>query len=557
MKPLHQTPAWQSLAQHQTQMANFHLRDAFGRDPRRFDRLSVSACGILLDYAKNLVTEETMGLLVDLATQEGLEDWREQMFTGAAINSTEGRAVLHTALRNQGREPIIGPDGDDIMPGIQAVRAQMRVFVEDVRSGQWRGHTGKTITDIVNIGIGGSDLGPLMVVEALKPYSHGGPRSHFVSNVDAAHLAETLKGLDPATTLFIVASKTFTTLETLTNAHSARRWLVEALGTDKAVARHFVAVSTNENAVRAFGIDPANMFVFWDWVGGRYSLWSAIGLSIALAVGMDHFDELLAGACAMDDHFRTEKLPRNLPVLMALIGLWYASFWGYRACAVLPYDQSLHRFPAFLQQLDMESNGKSVDRNGHAVPVATGPIVFGEPGTNGQHAFYQLIHQGSTVIPCDFIAAAHSHHPIGDHHVHLLANCLAQSQALALGKNEDEVREELKKAGIVGSAAKHLIPHKIFSGNRPSNTLLVEKLTPFTLGALIALYEHKVFVQGILWRINSFDQWGVELGKQLAKATAHDLTGATITGDHDASTLGLLAALREMRAPAQHVGAAE
>jgi glucose-6-phosphate isomerase len=556
MKPLDQTSAWQALTQQHNKMAGFHLRDAFAQDTQRFARFSTSACGIMLDYSKNLVTEETMALLIDLAEQEKIESWRDKMFAGDAINSTENRAVLHTALRTKERTPI-DIDGADILPGILAVRQQMSVFVEDVRSGQWRGHTGKAITDIVNIGIGGSDLGPLMVVEALKPYQMGGPKCHFVSNVDASHLVETLKSLDPATTLFVIASKTFTTLETLTNAHSARAWLVEKLGSNTAVARHFVAVSTNEKAVQAFGIDPANMFGFWDWVGGRYSLWSAIGLSIALAVGMDGFEDLLDGAAAMDTHFRTEKLSRNLPVLMALIGLWYASFWNYRAYAVLPYDQLLHRLPAFLQQLDMESNGKSVDRDGNKVSVPTGPIVFGEPGTNGQHAFYQLIHQGSTIIPCDFIVPAQSQHPVGEHHIHLLANCLAQSQALALGKTENEVRDDLKKIDIVGSAAKTLIPHKIFTGNRPSNTLLVEKVTPFTLGALIALYEHKVFVQGIIWRINSFDQWGVELGKQLAKTTAHDLTAETITGNHDASTRGLLLAVRSMRQPARHVGAAE
>lgn len=555
MKPLEQTPAWIALTQHQQKMTTFHLRDAMAGDAQRFTRFSLNACGILLDYSKNLITEETMALLHDLAMQEELSTWRDRMFAGATINSTENRAVLHTALRDPGHTPII-VDDQDIMPGIRAVRQQMRVFAEDVRSGQWRGHTGKTITDVVNIGIGGSDLGPLMVTEALKPYNHGGPRCHFVSNIDATHIMTTLDGLDAETTLFIVASKTFTTLETLTNARTARRWLVDKLGTDKAVAKHFVAVSTNQDAVKAFGIDPANMFVFWDWVGGRYSLWSSIGLSIALAIGYEGFELLLSGAHQMDQHFRTAPFSRNMPVIMALVGLWYASFWHYRSMAILPYDQLLHRFPAFLQQLDMESNGKSVDHFGNFLNVATGPVVFGEPGTNGQHAFYQLIHQGSTIIPCDFIVPATSHYPIGDHHTHLLANCLAQSQALALGKTEDQVRDSLKQAGITGSAAKALIPHKVFPGNRPSNTMIMDKVTPENLGALIALYEHKVFVQGILWRINSFDQWGVELGKELAKNAASDLTGATISGQHDPSTLGLLQALRELRQPVAQSGAA-
>lgn len=555
MKPLDQTPSWIALSQHLGRMQGFHLRDAFARDSNRFERFSLSACGMTLDYAKNLITEETMALLHDLALEADLEHWRDRMFAGDAINSTEERAVLHTALRSHRTNPL-EVDGQDIMPAIRAVQQHMRVFVEDVRSGQWKGHTGQTITDIVNIGIGGSDLGPLMVVEALKPYNQGGPKCHFVSNVDATHLMATLNGLDPARTLFIIASKTFTTLETLANAQTARRWLIDKLGTDKAVARHFVAVSTNQNAVAAFGIDPANMFIFWDWVGGRYSLWSAIGLSIALAIGFEGFEELLIGAAAMDEHFQTAPLSRNMPVLLALIGVWYASFYGYRSMAVLPYDQSLHRFPAFLQQLDMESNGKSVDSNGDAVRIATGPIVFGEPGTNGQHAFYQLIHQGSTIIPCDFIVPATSHYPIGDHHVHLLANCLAQSQALAFGKTTDAVRDELKQAGVVGSAAKNLIPHKVFPGNRPSNTFVLDKVTPYSLGALIALYEHKVFCQGIIWRINSFDQWGVELGKQLAKNTARDLTAAEISGDHDASTLGLLRLLRDLRTPVRQSGAA-
>ena len=545
--PLNQTKAWQALEAHRESLSGFHLRDAFTTDQNRHTRFSAEACGLVLDYAKNLITEETMGLLAALFEQEQVAAQRDAMFDGQVINTTEERAVLHTALRNRSNEPVLVDDAD-VMPGINAVLDQMRVFVEDVRSGQWLGHTGKRIEHVVNIGIGGSDLGPAMVVEALTPYADRF-QTHFVSNVDATQIAEVLKRIDAETTLFIIASKTFTTQETLTNAHTARSWLIEQLGDDKAVSRHFVAVSTNTEAVAAFGIDTANMFRFWDWVGGRYSLWSAIGLVIALSIGFERFEELLDGAHGMDVHFRTEKFSRNLPMLLGALGLWYASFWEFPAYALLPYDQYLAKFPAHLQQMDMESNGKSIDRRSHAVPVSTGPIVFGEPGTNGQHAFYQLIHQGTGVIPCDFILPARSHNPLGQHHDILMAHAVAQAEALAMGKTIEEVRTELKADDIVGSAAKALAPHKVFTGNRPSNMILMEQVTPYTLGALIALYEHKVFVQGAVWHINSFDQWGVELGKQLAKRTLSDLQddkSQPVTG-HDCSTNAILDWLRRHR----------
>jgi glucose-6-phosphate isomerase len=487
-----------------------------------------------------------MRLLLALARQTDVEGWRDRMFAGARINVTEDRAVLHVALRNRSNRPIM-VDGEDVMPAVNGVLDQMRAFSEQVRGGAWRGHRGDAITDVVNIGIGGSDLGPLMVCEALKPYHRPDLRPHFVSNVDAAHLVHTLAKLEPARTLFIVASKTFTTQETMTNAGSARAWLVEHLGSEAAVARHFVAVSTNAEAVRAFGIDPANMFGFWDWVGGRYSLWSAIGLPIALAVGMARFEELLAGAHAMDEHFRTTPLERNLPVLLGVLGVWYRDFLGAASHAVLPYDQHLHRFPAYLQQGDMESNGKSVRRDGLPVDYPTGPIIWGEPGTNGQHAFYQLIHQGTELIPADFIAAAESQTPLGDHHEKLLANFFAQTEALMRGKTADEARAELAAEGLTGAALEALLPHKVFEGNRPTNSILYRKLTPTTLGRLIALYEHKIFTQGVIWNINSFDQWGVELGKQLAKAILPELTTPDPVTSHDASTNGLINHLKELR----------
>ena len=540
--------AWSVLAEHCRGIKHVHMRDLFARDLRRFERFSRRLGDMLLDFSKNRITEETLRLLVELAREADVEGWRERMFAGDKINNTEGRAVLHVALRNTPDRPIF-VDGKDVMPEVMRVREQMRVFSEAVRGGAWRGQTGERITDVVNIGIGGSDLGPVMVTEALKPYQQPGLAVHFVSNVDGTHIAETLKPLRPDSTLFIVASKTFTTQETLANALTARRWLVGARG-EAAVAKHFVALSTNEAEVRAFGIDPANMFEFWDWVGGRFSLWSAIGLPIAIAIGMDRFEELLAGGRAMDEHFRTAPLDQNLPVLLALIGIWNANFLGAETYAVLPYDQYLHRLPAYLQQADMESNGKYVTKNGERVDYTTGPVLFGEPGTNGQHSFYQLIHQSTRLVPCDFIAPARSHNPIGQHHAILLSNFFAQTEALMKGKTEAEVRRELESQGLSGEALEALAPHKVFDGNRPSNSILVRRIDPHTLGMLIALYEQKIFTQGVIWDINSFDQWGVELGKQLAKAILPELESDALVSSHDASTNGLINAFKEMRAGA-------
>jgi glucose-6-phosphate isomerase len=498
---------------------------------------------LLLDYSKNLIRPLTMKLLVKLAKDSGVEILRDAMFAGDKINLTEDRAVLHTALRNRGERPVM-VDGHDVMPDVRDVLTRMRAFADRVRTGKWKGFTGKPITDVVNIGIGGSDLGPAMVCLALRPYG-GNINAHFVSNVDPSHLYDTLEDLDPATTLFIVASKTFTTQETLLNASAARTWLLDAAKKDvKAVAKHFVAVSTNEAAVREFGIDTGHMFGFWDWVGGRYSLWSAIGLPIALYIGMDEFEELLGGAFDMDEHFRGAPLAENMPVILAVLGIWYNNFWDAQSYAVLPYEQRLSRFSAYLQQLDMESNGKGVTRTGKPVKVSTGPVLFGEPGTNGQHAFYQLIHQGSKLIPCDFLAAAESHNDLNGQHAVLLSNFLAQTEALMRGKTGAEVESELTQAGLGKRRIKELLPHKIFPGNRPTNTLLYRKLTPRTLGRLIALYEHKVFVQGAIWNVNSYDQWGVELGKQLAKVILPELTSDTGTQTHDASTNRLIAQLR-------------
>jgi glucose-6-phosphate isomerase len=546
MSVLTSSAAWRALERHAGDMAEVHLRDLFAADPGRFDSFSLRLDDLLLDYSKNRITGETRSLLLELARAADLEGWRARMFAGEKINITEHRAVLHVALRNRSNRPIL-VDGQDVMPAVNAVLARMRAFTERVRGGAWRGHTGQTITDFVNIGIGGSDLGPLMVCEALKPYHRQDFRPHFVSNVDGAHLVHTLERLDPARTLFIVASKTFTTQETMTNAASARAWLQEKLGADADVARHFVAVSTNAEAVRAFGIDPANMFEFWDWVGGRYSLWSAIGLPIALAVGFERFEELLAGGHAMDEHFRTAPLERNLPVILGLLGVWYRDFLGACSHAVLPYDQHLHRLPAYLQQADMESNGKSTDRDGHPVDYKTGAILWGEAGTNGQHAFYQLIHQGTELIPADFLAAALSQTPLGDHQAKLLANFFAQPEALAFGKTAEQARAELERAGLKGAELEALLPHKLFAGNRPSNALLYRRLDPATLGRLIALYEHKIFTQGVLWNINSFDQWGVELGKQLATAILPELAGSAAVEGHDASTNGLINHFKALR----------
>ncbi|MBX3189052.1 MAG: glucose-6-phosphate isomerase [Labilithrix sp.] len=535
------SPAWQALAKHERALHETTMRELFAKDPERFSRMSREACGIFVDWSKQRATDETMRLLVALAKQQDVERWRDAMFAGEKINRTEDRAVLHVALRNRGGRPIV-VDGKDVMPEVDAVLAKMRDFSDRVRSGAWKGHTGKTITDIVNIGIGGSDLGPVMVTEALKPYAKEGLRTHFVSNVDGTQIVETLKRVDPERTLFIIVSKTFTTQETLTNARSARAWLLARPGFDEsAVAKHFVAVSTNAKEVAAFGIDTANMFVFWDWVGGRYSLWSAVGLSIACAIGMDAFEAMLSGAHEMDEHFRTAPLEENLPVVLALLGVWNANFLGAETHAILPYDQYLHRFPAYFQQGDMESNGKRVDRQGRAIAgYTTGPVIWGEPGTNGQHAFYQLIHQGTRVVPCDFIAPIETHNPIDSQHEILLANFFAQTEALMRGKTEEEVRAELAAQKLPKEKIDELAPQKTFPGNRPTTSMLLQKITPKSLGALVAMYEHKIFVQGIVWDIYSFDQWGVELGKQLASKILPELDGAAPVTSHDASTNGLI-----------------
>ncbi len=540
MSALTESPAWQALLRHQQTMRDVHMRDLFAQDPKRFERFSLRVGDLLVDYSKNRVTDETMKLLFALAEQAQVAGWRDKMFAGEKINVTEGRSVLHVALRNRTNRPIL-VDGKDVMPEVNEVLAKMRAFTDDVRSGAWKGFTGKRITDIVNIGIGGSDLGPVMATEALKPYWQKGLSVHFVSNVDGTHVVEATRHLDPATTLFIVASKTFTTQETLMNARTARAWLLAGLKDEAAVPRHFVAVSTAAAEVSTFGIDTKNMFGFWDWVGGRYSLWSAIGLSIACVIGMDHFEEMLAGASEMDEHFRTTPLEKNLPVILGLLGVWYSNFFGAQTHAILPYDQYMHRFAAYLQQADMESNGKSVDRQGHKITdYTTGAIVWGEPGTNGQHAFYQLIHQGTRVVPADFLAPLESQNPSGDHHVVLLANFFAQTEALMRGKTEDEAKAELVAAKTPAALVEELKVHKSFSGNRPSNSFMFEKLTPHRLGTLVALYEQKIFTQGIVWNINSFDQWGVELGKQLAKKIEPELKAPGEISSHDASTNGLI-----------------
>jgi len=539
MLSVNQTSQWQALQAHwDEELSGIQMRDLFAQDPMRPERMSLRAAYLFADYSKNLITDKTLTLLLELAAAVDLPSWIYRMFAGEAINNTEKRAVLHIALRNRSNRPI-HVDGKDVVPEVNQVLQRLGDFVAAVRSGDWMGSTGKRITDVVNIGIGGSNLGPLMVCEALRPYQSDALRAHFISNVDGTHLAETVQRLDPATTLFIVASKTFTTMETMTNANSARTWLVEALG-ETAVANHFVAVSTNEPKVVAFGIDPQNMFGFWDWVGGRYSLWSAIGLPIALAVGMDRFIELLEGAHAMDEHFRSANLNENLPVILGLIGIWYANFAGAYTHAVLPYDQSLRYLPAYLQQGDMESNGKRVTRAGEPVNYTTGPVVWGEPGTDGQHAFFQLIHQGTQLIPADFIASVNSHHPLGDHHSKLMANFFAQTEALMRGRIQDEARAEMLASGVSPASADTLAPHRTFPGNRPTNTILMEQLTPRTLGALIAMYEHRIFTQGVVWGINSYDQWGVELGKQLAGVILNELEAGKVSAEHDASTHRLI-----------------
>jgi len=539
-------PAWRSLEEHRREIADQHLKDWFENDPHRFQRFSLQWGEILFDFSKHRITDKTLGLLLQLAEQSGLRAKIDAMFAGDKINVTEDRAVLHVALRHRG-DRLIYVDGRDVMPEVRRVLAKMRRFSEQVRTGQWRGFTGRPITDVVNLGIGGSDLGPRMVTTALTPYHKEDLRVHYVANVDEADLLDTLKGLDQETTLFLVVSKTFTTQETMTNARSARDWLLTAAGGDEsAIARHFVAVSTNRHAVQAFGIDPDNMFEFWDWVGGRYSLWSAVGLSIALAVGMDRFEELLEGAYAVDEHFRTTPFSRNLPVIMGLLGIWYADFFGAESHAVLPYDQYLRHFPDHLQQLDMESNGKRVDLAGRPVGYPTGPVVWGQPGTNGQHSFFQLLHQGTHLVPCDFLVAARSHHELGEHHRILLANCLAQAEALMRGRTFEEARAELAAQGVPEERLDLLAAARTFPGNRPSSLFLYPELTPKVLGSLIALYEHKVFVQGAIWNLNSFDQWGVELGKQLARAILPELEGGQI-GDHDASTRALIEHCRRLR----------
>ena len=549
MPRLEESPAWQALIQHQKEVGKLHMRDLFEGDAGRFGRFSLRLrCSlpsgdILFDFSKNRITGETLPLLCGLARQAGLAQRIEAMFSGQKINTTEGRAVLHVALRNRSNEPIY-VDGQDVMPEVNRTLAQMRSFSERVRSGAWKGYTGKAITDIVNIGIGGSDLGPKMVCEALKPYGKPGLRVHFVSNVDSTDLVETLKALNPETALFLVASKTFTTQETMTNAHSARQWFLAAAKDEAAIARHFVAMSTNTAAVSKFGIDPRNMFEFWDWVGGRYSLWSAIGLSIALYLGMDRFEELLGGAHKVDQHFRSAPFEQNIPVIMALLGVWYNNFFEAQSHAILPYDQYLVHFPAYFQQGDMESNGKSVTLQGEWVGYSTGPVIWGQPGTNGQHAFYQLIHQGAKLIPCDFLAAAQSHNPLGEHHPILLSNFLAQTEALMKGKTPDEARSELEAEGFADEQLEILTAAKTFPGNRPTNSLLYPKLTPEVLGMLIALYEHKIFTQGVIWNINSFDQMGVELGKQLAKKILPELSGKGSVTSHDSSTNGLIQAIK-------------
>ena len=534
------TQAWKALEAHQSQLAHTTIADLFKQEQNRFNDYSLTFENqILVDFSKNKINQETLKLLHQLAKESALDEAINAMFTGEKINRTENRAVLHTALRNRSNTPVY-VDGKDVMPEVNAVLAKMSAFCDRVISGEWKGYTGKAITDVVNIGIGGSDLGPYMVTEALRPYKNH-LNMHFVSNVDGTHIAETLKKVNPETTLFLVASKTFTTQETMTNANSARDWLLAAAKDNSAVAKHFAALSTNGKAVAEFGIDTNNMFEFWDWVGGRYSLWSAIGLSIALSIGFDNFEALLSGAHEMDKHFRTAPLEKNIPATLALVGLWNTNFLGAQTEAILPYDQYLHRFAAYFQQGNMESNGKYVDRNGNVIrDYQTGPIIWGEPGTNGQHAFYQLIHQGTMLIPCDFIAPAQSHNPLGDHHSKLLSNFFAQTEALAFGKTKEEVEAEFVKAGKSLDEVKDIVPFKVFTGNKPTNSILVQKITPFVLGALIAMYEHKIFAQGVIFNIFSFDQWGVELGKQLANRILPELADKEKVTSHDSSTNGLI-----------------
>jgi glucose-6-phosphate isomerase len=540
------TAAWKKLQEHHKEIKQVSLQELFENDPKRFDKFSCCTKDLVLDYSKNRITQKTIELLIDLAKECQLEKCRSLFFSGAAINATEHRAVLHTALRNFSSQPIY-VEGKNVMPEVKKVLRQMKSFCESIHNGKHRGYTGKRIKYIVNIGIGGSDLGPLMVTEALKPYWKKGIETYFVSNIDGSHIAETLKKVNAEETLFLIASKTFTTQETMTNAFTARNWFLKKAKKESHIAKHFVALSTNEKEVLRFGIDSKNMFAFWDWVGGRYSLWSAIGLSISLTIGFKAFSDLLKGAHHIDKHFREAPLKENMPVILALLGIWYTNFFGAQTEAILPYDQYMHRFPAYFQQGNMESNGKQTDRSGKPVQYATGPIIWGEPGTNGQHAFYQLIHQGTPLIPCDFIAAAQSQNPIGDHHEKLMSNFFAQTEALLNGKSAPQVKEELRKQGLSPQEIKKLTPFKVFKGNKPTNSILVKKLTPFALGELIALYEHKIFTQGVIWNIYSFDQWGVELGKQLANKILPELLDNRPIKSHDSSTNGLINAYKRMR----------
>lgn len=540
------TESWRKLADHFEKIKGIHMKDLFALDKKRFERFSITFKDILVDYSKNRLTEETMKLLLGLAKETDVTDAIEKMFSGDKINETEGRAVLHIALRNRENSPIY-LDRKDVMPEVNDVLKKMKDFYEEVISGKWKGYTGKKVSDIVNIGIGGSDLGPSMVTECLKPYAGEGMSVHFVSNVDGTHISETLKKLHPETTLFIIASKTFTTQETMTNALTAKKWFLDHAKDTHYISKHFIAISTNAREVEAFGIDKDNMFIFWDWVGGRYSLWSAIGLSIVCYIGYENFIELLQGAFEMDRHFRDTPFEKNIPVILALIGIWYNNFFGSETEVILPYDQYMHRFPAYFQQGNMESNGKSINRNGDKVSYQSGPIIWGEPGTNGQHAFYQLLHQGTKLIPADFLAPAISHNPIGEHHSILLSNFFAQTEALMNGKTKDEVIEEMKSEGRSGDEIQRLYPYRIFEGNRPTNSILFRKLTPRVLGSLIAMYEHKIFVQGVIWNIFSFDQWGVELGKQLAKKILPELKDDKQVSSHDPSTNGLMNTFKKIR----------
>ena len=541
-----ETAAWKALISQQLEMKKIQMKDLFKQNPNRFKQMSIQFDDILFDYSKNIISEETLEKLLQLAEECQVKAARASMFAGEKINQTEDRAVMHTALRNFSDKAMM-VDGKDIMPEVREAREKMKSFCENIHSGEWKGYSGKKITTIVNIGIGGSDLGPVMVTEALKPYWIDGIQAHFISNVDGTQIVETLKNLNPEETLFTIASKTFTTQETMTNAHTAREWFLKSAKDEKNVAKHFVALSTNAEGVKEFGISSDNMFVFWDWVDGRYSLWSSIGLSIALTIGYDNFEKLLKGAESTDHHFQNTDFKENIPVIMALVGIWYTNFFGSETEAIFPYDQYMHRFPAYFQQGNMESNGKHTDRNGKAVTYSTGPVVWGEPGTNGQHAFYQLVHQGTHLIPCDFIAPAISHNPIGEHHPILLSNFFAQTEALMNGKNADQVAKELEDSKMEKAKMDKLIPFKLFTGNKPTNSFLLKEITPFSLGALTALYEHKIFVQGVIWNILSFDQWGVELGKQLAKNVLPELANNDEVKSHDSSTNGLINAYKKWR----------